>query len=200
MPSDPSHSSSVATAASGGGAKGRQQHAISKDANVIAGPLKHEITLGQGCVLHPFATVDATNGPLHIGDYCIIEEGAEIVVPPPLAQGSSDAGSSSSTTAVGEGTVIGSHNRFGPRCRVESSRVGSGNVFCAHSSAGMMSTIGDHCILAARARITHDVVLPTETRVLATGLWVPRTGEVDQQAERDECLRLSRYFRSGHFS
>ncbi|CUE89168.1 Hypothetical protein, putative [Bodo saltans] len=171
----------------GGGAKNRQQHAISKDANVIAGPNKHEITLGQGCVLHPFATIDATNGPIHIGDYCIIEEGAELVVPPPL-------------DATPHKMIVGSHNRFGPRCRVESALIGSGNIFCAKSSTGMMSIIGDHCILAAMARITHDVTLPTETRVLASGLWVPRTGEVDQQAEREECLRLSRYFRSSTFS
>ncbi|CUE89071.1 Hypothetical protein, putative, partial [Bodo saltans] len=44
-----------------------------------------------GCVLHPFATIDATNGPIHIGDYCIIDEGAELVVPPPLDAHSSNA-------------------------------------------------------------------------------------------------------------
>lgn len=197
----------------GGGAKNRQMHYISKDASVNAGPKNHEITIGTGCVLHPFAVLDATHGPLHIGDYCIIEEGAALIVPPPPAGGltSSSSASAADGTTTGK-MVVGSHNRFGSRCRIESSSIGSGNVFYALSSTGMMSTVGSHCILGVGARITHDVVLPSETRVLAgggvggqnativgAGHWTPRTGEVDAASEREECLRMSRFYRSGQF-
>jgi carbonic anhydrase/acetyltransferase-like protein (isoleucine patch superfamily) len=41
--------------------------------------LQGDITIGPGCVIHPRASILAINGPIEIGDNCIIEELAMLV-------------------------------------------------------------------------------------------------------------------------
>ena len=41
--------------------------------------IKGNVTLGEGCIVHPGAQINAQGGDIIIGDYCIIEEYAKIV-------------------------------------------------------------------------------------------------------------------------
>lgn len=40
--------------------------------------LRGDVTIGQGCIIHPRATIDASLGPIVIGSDCVVEEMAVI--------------------------------------------------------------------------------------------------------------------------
>lgn len=41
--------------------------------------LRGEIILGEGCIVHPRATIIAASGPIHIDADCVVEENAVII-------------------------------------------------------------------------------------------------------------------------
>lgn len=164
----------------------RQRRYVSKDAVIVSGPHRHDIDIGVGCVIHPFAEIDATKGPISIGEYCIIDEGAVIV---------NEVSSRDNPTRR---MTIGDGNHFGPRCNIRCARIGANNVFLAGSSAGVMSVVEDDCVFHAKARVTHDALVPKATAVTTDGRWLSRE-HVDAAEARDRVVKLSRHFRSANF-
>lgn len=160
---------------------------ISKDAVIRAGAQKHEVTIGHGTVVHPYAVIDSTNGPIQIGDYCVISEFASIV--------NTVSSAAASPTDGSKRMVVGSYNIFAPRCVIEALRVGDGNKFGAMSSVGIMSVVEDYCVLNAKTRVTHDAVVPSRCVVFGEGnVWADRVA-VDEAEEKERAIALSRFYR-----
>ncbi|KAL9933162.1 hypothetical protein V8E36_007880 [Tilletia maclaganii] len=98
--------------------------------------LRGEISIGSGTVIHPKATIVATQGPIIIGSGCIIEESATIV--------------NRQRTVM----RIGDNNLFEVACRIESPRIGSFNTFEARSRTAQTVSVGSHCTIGAGCFLT----------------------------------------------
>ncbi|KAE8216609.1 hypothetical protein CF319_g1770 [Tilletia indica] len=98
--------------------------------------LRGEISIGSGTVIHPKATIVATQGPIVIGSGCIIEEGATII---------------NRQRAV---MRIGDNNLFEVLCRIESPRIGSFNTFEARSRTAQIVNVGSYCTIGAGCFLT----------------------------------------------
>ena len=169
-----------------------KQHHVSSRALVDSS--RHQITIGHATVIHPKAVIVARDGPIEIGDYCIVEEYCEIRNE--LADSSTSSQKSSSSSAA-PAMVIGHQNHFCVRSEVRSGRIGSQNRFLPGSSLGIASAVGDHCIVEPYCRISHDVSLPSETVVFGglSSLWAKRE-HFSAQEEKEEMICLSRALRS----
>ncbi|KAK0545582.1 hypothetical protein OC846_004903 [Tilletia horrida] len=98
--------------------------------------LRGEISIGSGTVIHPKATIVATQGPIVIGSGCIIEEAATII--------------NRQRTVM----RIGDNNLFEVACRIESPRIGSYNTFEARSRTAQTVSIGSYCTIGAGCFLT----------------------------------------------
>lgn len=157
---------------------------ISFNANNITNA-PFDINVGRGSVIHPFAEIDATKGPIHIGEYCVVSERCRIVHPGPA-----------SPNQPPSPMVIGNYNFFGPFCLIQAIKIGNGNVFHSSSSVGMLTEIGNFSTLAASCRVTHDTIVPDKVIVFGeNNTWASRPN-VDEEEEMDRCKQLSRFFRS----
>jgi dynactin-6 len=145
---------------------------------------KHKVNVGHGSVLHPYCQILATNGPIIIGSYCIMNEYSVIEnkLPP------------DSKTGKPQAMMIGDYNMFSAHCRVDAVSIGELNRIDAHSSIGVMATMGDGCILEPRTRVTHDAAVPDATVVFGEGSrWATRIR--DELSEKQLVLTTSRWCR-----
>ena len=157
---------------------------------------KYKVVFGYGCVVHPYAVLKPTNGPIKIGEYCIIGEECVIencipsstdmkgvqclfpasvakehgqpyppLIPPASGQLQPEVAAPATPAAVvpPNTLVIGNHNYFGPRVKIQGAAIGNCNLFEANSSVGIMAVIQDGCTLRANTRVTHDAFVPDFT-------------------------------------
>ena len=151
--------------------------------NVTHAPF--DILIGHASVIHPFAELDATKGPIHIGDYCIISERCCIRHP----------GSTRGEDAPPP-MVIGNCNYFGPSSHIQAIRVGDGNTFQSSSSVGIMTEVGNYCTIQSTCRVTHDCIVPDKVIVFGeSNTWAKRPN-LDEEEEKDKCRQMCRFFRA----
>ncbi|WWD01523.1 hypothetical protein V866_008468 [Kwoniella sp. B9012] len=93
--------------------------------------LRGDITISEGCVVHPKATILALGGAIVIGKNCVIEEGTIIV------------------NRNKEIMSIGDNNHFMVGCRIEAISVGNWNTFQPRSTVSSNIIIADHCTFSA---------------------------------------------------
>ncbi|CAO1613622.1 unnamed protein product [Sympodiomycopsis kandeliae] len=97
--------------------------------------LRGEISIASGTVIHPKCSVLATNGPIEIGQNCIIEETAVII------------------NRRRETLRIGSENLFEVGCRIEARSIGDHNTFEARCKVPSNIAIGSFCTVSARSTV-----------------------------------------------
>lgn len=89
----------------------------------------HKITIGANAVVHPYAKLDSTSGPVTIGEYCIVFERAVV-------------GVSEQSASATEGVTLGASVCINSRAKVEAKSVGNGTsvevcgTLCAGSVVG----------------------------------------------------------------
>ncbi|WWC61231.1 uncharacterized protein I303_103811 [Kwoniella dejecticola CBS 10117] len=93
--------------------------------------LKGDITISEGVVIHPKATILALGGPIEVGKNCIIEEGAIIINRSPNV------------------LRIGEYNQFMVGCRIEADSIGDWNTFQPRSTVSAGLVISNHCTFSA---------------------------------------------------
>ncbi|OCF55292.1 hypothetical protein L486_07405 [Kwoniella mangroviensis CBS 10435] len=93
--------------------------------------LRGDITISEGCVVHPKATILALGGAIVIEKNCVIEEGTIIV---------------NRNTGI---MSMGDNNHFMVGCRVEAISVGNWNTFQPRSTVSSNIIITDHCTFSA---------------------------------------------------
>jgi carbonic anhydrase/acetyltransferase-like protein (isoleucine patch superfamily) len=181
MSASPKPTDAAAAAASVAAAPAYASKVIHRFAVLEQG--KHAIDFGHGCVVHPYATFRATNGPIVVGEYCVFEDEATVEnnLPP------NDDG----TARV---LRIGNFNIFAARSEVQACKVGSYNRFHPYASVGAMSVVEDGCVFTAATRVTHDVLVPSDTVVHgAQSAWRSRTPH--RPAEEAEVVNMTRWLR-----
>ncbi|WVR05073.1 hypothetical protein IAU60_002085 [Kwoniella sp. DSM 27419] len=104
--------------------------------------LRGDITVGEGCVIHPKASIQALGGPIVLGRNCVVEELSVIINrnPSPLH--------------------IGDSNQFMVGSRVESPSIGSGNVFQPRCQVSTLVAISDHCTIGAGCALFPSIHTP----------------------------------------
>lgn len=90
----------------------------------------HRITIGANTVLHPYAKLDATHGPVTIGQYCIIDEHAIIGI------------QSHESDHNTNGVMIDDYVNVGVRANIEASTLGKGTAIQACASCERDSIVG----------------------------------------------------------
>jgi dynactin-6 len=104
--------------------------------------IKGDVKIGPKTVVHPNAKIFATDGPIVIGEYNIIEELAVI--------------ENRST----EPLIIGSNNVFEIGCKVTPKSVGDLNVFETRCVIGEDVVIGTGCTFGAGTKIMSPITIP----------------------------------------
>ncbi|CAB3410661.1 unnamed protein product [Caenorhabditis bovis] len=95
-----------------------------------------EVTIGEGCVVHPYVTFNATKGPIIIGDNNLFEEHCVI-----------------ENTTEGQPMIIGDSNVFQVKSECRAKYVGSRNVIGIRAQLGDGCFIADNCAIAIDGRI-----------------------------------------------
>ncbi|WVW83230.1 hypothetical protein I302_105249 [Kwoniella bestiolae CBS 10118] len=93
--------------------------------------LRGDITISEGCVIHPKSTILALGGAIVMGKNCVVEEGAIIV------------------NRNKQIMRIGNNNHFMIGCRFESPSIGDWNSFQPRSTVSSDIHISDHCTISA---------------------------------------------------
>lgn len=97
----------------------------------------HKITIGPDTVIHPYAKLDATHGPIELGAYCIVAERAIVgltsAAPDPAAVTIGDyvsieTGATVEASQVGKATVIGAYSTLQPGCVIGMVVINGSNV------------------------------------------------------------------------
>jgi carbonic anhydrase/acetyltransferase-like protein (isoleucine patch superfamily) len=162
-----------------------KQQIVSRRARITGGAGGHTITVGHGTVIHPMAVIVARDGPITIGDYCIVDEFCEI------ANELGDGPSSSPPVMA-----IGHCNHFSSRAEIRALKIGDQNKMMPYASVGIGAVVGNNCRVEPYCRVSHDVVVPSETVVFgAASLWAKREHFLAQE-EKDEMICLTRALRS----
>ncbi|KAF2460601.1 hypothetical protein BDY21DRAFT_276607, partial [Lineolata rhizophorae] len=117
----------------------------------------HPIRIGRGAVVHPYARLVSTHGPVDVGDGCIVGERAAIGLGEPGAAAS--AGAADARVALGRNTVVETG------AVVEARETGEGAVVEAGARAGPGSVMEAHSKLAPTVRLPAGVRLPAYTVV-----------------------------------
>ena len=104
-----------------------------------------DITIGPKTVIHPTALIDASKGPIIIGESNLIEERAEI------------------RNTSSEPMSIGSHNVFEVGCHSESPQVGDHNILESKCSVGALTRLSNGCVIGAMCRVDCDETLAENT-------------------------------------
>lgn len=90
-----------------------------------------DVTIGDGCIIHPTATIIAKNGPIIIGDNNLFEERTEIL------------------NLHTQPMIIGNNNRFEVDSRCYARQVGDNNMLEPKSGIPSNTILTDNCIIAA---------------------------------------------------
>lgn len=114
--------------------------------------LKGDITIGNGCVVHPKATILAEAGPIVIGDNCIIEEYATIA-------------HRVDQNEPGTVLTIGPNNVFEVGSTVEALKIGERNIFECKSYVSSKMQVPNGCVIGSGCRLADAITLTDNTVV-----------------------------------
>ncbi|PWN96927.1 trimeric LpxA-like protein [Tilletiopsis washingtonensis] len=133
--------------------------------------LRGTITIGNGCVLHPRASIVALGGPVHLGADCIVEENVRIV------------------NRRSEALMIGESNLFEVGCFIEAAEIGSHNTFEPRCSVASSVRIGSYTSVGATCVLSASPVFPDDAAaILAEAEHGDEGEEVQADAPREERL------------
>ncbi|KAF1769119.1 hypothetical protein GCK72_000933 [Caenorhabditis remanei] len=102
----------------------------------VEADIKGEVLIKEGCVVHPHVIIDASNGPIYIGDNNIFEEFSVI-----------------RNNSEGQPMIIGDSNIFEVHSKCSAKYVGSRNVIGVHAVLEDGCSVSDDCSVAARCRV-----------------------------------------------
>jgi len=111
--------------------------------------IKGDVTIGNGCIIHPKARIIAEAGPIILGEGNLIEEYSLIWNRPA-------EGVVGSTPIM----IIGAFNNFEVYSHCEALKVGDHNVFESKSFAGREVVVTDQCVIGAGCRIVSTSYSP----------------------------------------
>jgi carbonic anhydrase/acetyltransferase-like protein (isoleucine patch superfamily) len=148
---------------------------------------EYTISVGHGSAVDAYVTFVARQGPIVVGEYCVIKEYVRI----------ENNLQPDEKTGQPRTLVIGDYNTFETYCSINALKIGEGNKFGPKSSVGVMTTIGDGCILHPMTRVTHDEVVPNNTVVFGEhSTWATRQrDEQTRVAELTATKELTRWYR-----
>lgn len=109
-----------------------------------------DITVGPKTVIHPTAHIDASNGPIIIGESNLIEERVQII----------NVGS--------EPMTIGSHNVFEVGSHCESPQIGDHNILESKCVVGPQTRLSSGCVIGAMCSVNCDELLTENTVIFGT--------------------------------
>ena len=112
--------------------------------------IRGKVTIKSGTIVHPRAKMDASLGPITVGENCIIEENVQLVSGP-------------------SGMMIGDGNMFRVGCRVSAPMIGNCNVFEARSKVFRSVCVSNFCVIGAACTIganTDELESLTERAVI----------------------------------
>ncbi|KAF2220869.1 trimeric LpxA-like protein [Elsinoe ampelina] len=121
--------------------------AIISDKAVLVGT--HPITIGSRTVLHPYAKLDSTNGPITLGSNCIISERANV-------EAQNDV-------------KVDDHVSIETGALVQSSRIGQCCTISAYALLQTGTQLGQFCKITPKCTLPRGTVLPDFTVVLEKG-------------------------------
>lgn len=101
-----------------------QQRVVIAADTVVRG----HVVIKSGTVVHPHATLDASRGPMVVGENCIVEEHVRLVSPP-------------------HGMTVGDGNVFRIGCHVSAPDIGNCNVF--EPASRISTSITNFCVVGA---------------------------------------------------
>ncbi len=101
------------------------------------------ITVGPKAVVHPYARINSTNGPINLGEASVIWEGAMIGAP----SGDKNAIPSDSMkeTASGQGVDLGPYVVVESGAVVEAASIGEGTLIEVDAKVGKGAVVGKVC-------------------------------------------------------
>ncbi|XP_054165489.1 dynactin subunit 6-like [Oppia nitens] len=109
-----------------------------------------DITIGAKTVIHPTAVIDATKGPVVIGESNLIEERVHII------------------NTCTQPLIIGSHNVFEVGSHCQSQHVGDHNVLESKCRVGSKTLLSNGCVIGAMCCVDCDQLLPENTVIFGT--------------------------------
>ncbi|XP_005181594.2 dynactin subunit 6 [Musca domestica] len=122
--------------------------------------LRGDITISQGCVIHPSASILAEAGPIILGENCIVEEYATIAYRLTEEQKrQKEEGNLEPCPPL----VVGSNNVFEVGCIVEAQKIGDKNVFECKCYVGPEVVVTNGCVVGAAVSLKCKQVLPEST-------------------------------------
>lgn len=123
----------------------------------------HSVTIAAHTVVHPFATLDVTNGPLVLGKACVVWE--QVVICAPAA-----------------GTTLADAVQLHPAAYVAATHIGQGSIVGAAARTGTRARLGSNVTIAPRGVVDDDALVPASTAVFRLhGLMTSRkTHHTDQ--------------------
>ncbi|CAD7942418.1 unnamed protein product [Amoebophrya sp. A120] len=96
------------------------------------------IVIGEDCVLHPFARVEATGGPIFLGKGNVLEEQCVL-----------------RNEGLPQGMHVGDHNLFEVRCFVENvQKMGDANVVEVNAKLDNLAGVGSDCIFGVNIQLS----------------------------------------------
>ncbi|CAI2305660.1 unnamed protein product [Caenorhabditis sp. 36 PRJEB53466] len=98
--------------------------------------IKGEVTIKEGCVVHPHVIFDATKGPIFVGDNNIFEEYSVIC-----------------NNSDGQPMIIGDSNIFQVHSKCSAKYVGSRNVIGVHAVLEDGCSVPDDCSVAPKSHV-----------------------------------------------
>lgn len=129
------------------------------------------ITITNGCVVHPSVTIAAISGPIIIGENCLLEEYTTII----YDRGTTATSSQPNADTNNENEpkppaplIIGPNNVFEVGCRVEAAAIGERNVFECKSFVSNRVHVSDGCLIGAGCRLTDERHLPENAVIFGT--------------------------------
>lgn len=122
------------------------------------------ITISNGCVVHPSVTILAVSGPIVIGENCLLEEYTTII----HDVGATAAAANAAADRAPPVLHIGANNVFEVGCMVQASSVGERNVFECRSSVAAGVRVSNGCLIGAGCQLTDERVLPENTVIFGT--------------------------------
>ncbi|KAI9725933.1 MAG: hypothetical protein M1828_002260 [Chrysothrix sp. TS-e1954] len=129
---------------------------------------KHRVTIAAGAIVHPFACIDSTYGPVEIGERCLIWERAVV------GGGSAVGSRKDQTEEVSTRIVLAEDVEIKSGVTVEAgATIGAHTEIDVGAMVEANATIGEWCRVAPRCTVSHNGRLQDYTIVLGsdTGTW-----------------------------
>ncbi|KAL9090638.1 MAG: hypothetical protein Q9159_001885 [Coniocarpon cinnabarinum] len=152
----------------------------------------HPIIINARCVIHPFARLDSSNGPIALGQRCVIWEKVCIGTPRTLSSRPSssaeqprddeDDGERETvrTITIGDGTIIQAHAQIpGP------ATIGAGCNIGIAAEIGPGVVLGERVTVASGTRVAEGAVIEKGCTVWGEGQMRKPDLAVTEEAQRD---------------